>query len=175
MPPLPRLAPEQVGQLTEWIASYIDEQRSIFAKEAHPIPSELANKLQPFFPKDILSSVQVDRGRASEPPFYSELKALGIRSAPPVSDMEEITFEDVVVYVAADFGASLPRTCARGAIQKPGTPEIRGTVCTRIFDWRIIRGNSPREAGLWAGRQVCAKSVDCVFGGGRCEGVDSAE
>jgi hypothetical protein len=95
----PKLASEQVTQLTDWVSSYIADQRSQFYKKAKPIAPEIVNNLQPFFPNDILSTVRVARGRASEPPFYSTLRLLGIRNAPPFSDMAGITFEDVVVHV----------------------------------------------------------------------------
>ena len=52
-----------------------------------------------FFPEDILCAAKVVRGRASEPPFYSQLRAMGISNAPPFSDMAGITFEDVIVHV----------------------------------------------------------------------------
>lgn len=97
--PTPRLAPNQVEQLTAWVAAYIADQRSYFHKGAQAISAEHVSTLQPFFPKEILSGVRVAQGRASEPPFYSQLRALGIRNAPPFSNMAGITFEDVVVHV----------------------------------------------------------------------------
>jgi len=96
--PVSKLTPRQVEQATEWVASYIADQRSSFTKKAQPIRRELVNRLQRFFPKDILSGVHVVRGRAAEPPFYPQLRTLGIRNAPPFSDMAGITFQDVVVH-----------------------------------------------------------------------------
>jgi len=97
--PAPRLAPNQVEQLTDWVAAYIADQRSHFHKTAQAISAEHVKTLRPFFPGEILSGVRVAQGRASEPSFYSQLRALGIRNAPPFSDMAGITFEDVVVHV----------------------------------------------------------------------------
>ena len=97
--PAPSLASKQVEQLTDWVAAYIADQRSHFYERAQPILLHHVNRLLPFFPKEILSGVRVTQGRASEPPFYSQLRALGIGNAPPFSDMAGITFQDVVVHV----------------------------------------------------------------------------
>jgi hypothetical protein len=97
--PLPRLSSRQVSQLTAWVAIYIAEQRSHFLGKAKPIRSDQRSTLRAFFPEDILCAAKVARGRASEPPFYSQLRAMGISNAPPFSDMAGITFEDVIVHV----------------------------------------------------------------------------
>jgi len=97
---MPYLLPEeQVEQLAECIAGDIAEQREAFHGKARPIQSDHVRALQPFFPRDVLETIHVVRGRAAEPPFYSQLRAMGIRNAPPFSDMAGITFQDVVVHV----------------------------------------------------------------------------
>lgn len=96
--PVLRPAPKQVEQITDWVANYIADQRSHFYKRSQPIAFDHVNTLRAFFPNDILSTVRVARGHASEPSFYSQLRALGIRNAPPFSDMAGITFRDVVVH-----------------------------------------------------------------------------
>jgi hypothetical protein len=99
--PTPTFSEAQVGQLTKWVAGYIAEQRAAFHAKSHPIKLEDGKALHPFFPDDILSQVRVVRGRASEPSFYPQLRAMGIRNAPPFSQMAGITFQDVVVHVEA--------------------------------------------------------------------------
>jgi hypothetical protein len=94
----PRLSAAQINQLTDWVASYIADQRLHFYAKAKPIGSDQLNLLRPFFPEDILRGARVARGRASEPPFYAQLRALGISNAPPFSDMAGITFKDVIVH-----------------------------------------------------------------------------
>ena len=98
MPTL-KLAPEQLKQMIEWVASYIADQHSRFRKNAGPVPQELSQSLRAFFPSDIANSVRVVRGRATEPAFYAQLERLGIRNAPRFSDMAGITFQDIVVHV----------------------------------------------------------------------------
>ena len=97
--PLPRLSSGQVSQLSDWVAIYIADQRSHFLAKAKPIGSDQRIILRAFFPEDVLCAAKVARGRASEPPFYSQLRAMGIRNAPPFSDLAGITFEDVIVHV----------------------------------------------------------------------------
>lgn len=97
--PLSRLSSRQVSQVSDWVAIYIADQRSHFLGRAKPIRADQLVILRAFFPEDILCATKVARGRASEPPFYSQLRAMGISNAPPFSDMAGITFEDVVVHV----------------------------------------------------------------------------
>jgi hypothetical protein len=89
----------QIKQLAAWVAAYIAEQRDVFFGKADPIAEEHREILKPFFPADVLTAVKVARGRAAEPSFYTRLRLMGIRNAPPFSDMAGITFQDVVVHV----------------------------------------------------------------------------
>jgi hypothetical protein len=97
---MPYSLPEkQIEQLVTWVAGYIAEQRAAFRGKARAIGSEHKEVLQLFFPADVLDAVRVVRGRAAEPSFYSQVRAIGIRNAPPFSDMAGITFQDVVVHI----------------------------------------------------------------------------
>ena len=97
---MPYSLPEkQIEQLSTWIAAYIAEQRAAFYGKAAPMEVKHGKALQAFFPADVLNKVRVIRGRAAEPAFYPQLRAMGIRNAPPFSDMAGITFQDVVVHV----------------------------------------------------------------------------
>lgn len=82
-----------------WVADYIGEQRAAFLGQAVPISVEHREALQAFFPADVLEMVRVVRGRAPEPKFYAGLRVMGIRNAPPFSEMAGITFQDVVVHI----------------------------------------------------------------------------
>jgi hypothetical protein len=96
---MPSLTESQIGQLAAWVAAYIADQRTAFHANALPIQPEYNGILRAFFPADVLDSVRVARGRAAEPSFYSQLRAMGIRNAPPFSEMAGITFQDVIVHV----------------------------------------------------------------------------
>ncbi len=94
-----RLAEQQVRQVAKWVSAYIAAQRDTFRAKAQLVAPEMKKELQLFFPPDVLLETRVVRGRASEPSFYPQLRALGIRNAPPFSGMAAITFQDVVVHV----------------------------------------------------------------------------
>jgi len=97
---MPYSLPEkQIQQLSAWIADYIAEQRIAFYEKAASIDVKHKKALQAFFPADVLNNVRVVRGRAPEPAFYPQLRALGIRNAPAFPGMAGITFQDVVVHV----------------------------------------------------------------------------
>jgi Domain of unknown function (DUF4157) len=97
--PAPKLSANQIEQLAGWVADYIAEQRNNFLTQARPITAEHRAMLAPYFPTDVLESVRVIRGRATEPSFYAQLRAMGIRNAPAFLQMAGITFQDVVVHV----------------------------------------------------------------------------
>src|ERR1039458_8476732 len=71
------LAEKQIEQLSNWIATYIAEQRAAFQGKAASIEGKHHRALQAFFPADVLNNVRVVRGRAPEPPFYPQLRARG--------------------------------------------------------------------------------------------------
>jgi hypothetical protein len=98
--PKPDLSTEQVQQLALLVAGYIAEQRETFYTSARGIGDRHKTLLQPFFPHDVFNSVKVVRGRAEDPDFYRHLPAMGICNAPRFSEMEGITFDDVIVHVA---------------------------------------------------------------------------
>ena len=105
---MPFSVPEaQIGQLAAWVAAYMAEQRDDFLGKAHPIAQEHRKLLEPFFPADVLNDVRVARGRAAEPSFYVQLRALGIRNAPRFSHLAGITFQDVIVHVEPLTGSVL--------------------------------------------------------------------
>jgi hypothetical protein len=97
--PSPKLTEAQASQLAGWVASYITEQRKAFHSAARALTPEHKRQLQLFFRADVLDEVSIVRGRASEPSFYAQLKAMGIHNAPSFGDMAGVTFRDVVVHV----------------------------------------------------------------------------
>jgi hypothetical protein len=96
--PLAKLSEKQADQLARFVSSYIAAQQAAFGQRAQPIPAELIPQLDRFFPAEVLSTVQVVRGRAAQPGFYRLARMTGIGHAPAFSEMAGITFEDVVVH-----------------------------------------------------------------------------
>ena len=97
--PQPALAEKQIQQLAVLVASYLEEQRARLHPKARPITDQYKKLLRDFFPSDVLEGVRVIRGKVPEPAFYPQLHAVGIRSAPPFSQMAGITLQDLIVHV----------------------------------------------------------------------------
>ena len=98
MPPL-KVPEEFIRMAATKVADYISEQRVLFGSKAAPIPADDKAALRPFFPADLLGTVRVVRGKINDPPFYAQLRSLGIHNMPAFSDLAGITFVDIVVHV----------------------------------------------------------------------------
>jgi hypothetical protein len=96
--PAPKLPEELIRMAAGKVADFISAQRAIFQSKAAPIAPDDKGALQPFFPLKLLDEVRVARGKVSDPPFYEQLRSLGIRNMPAFSDLAGITFVDVVVH-----------------------------------------------------------------------------
>jgi hypothetical protein len=105
----PALAPQQVAPLTAAVAEYIRTQRELYYSRSVSLSfSELWSKF--FSATDLTriravqagASAESDKlawvGRVPNPPFYSDLEALGFTGLPDFSTMPAITFDDVVVF-----------------------------------------------------------------------------
>jgi len=99
--PRVKLSAKQVSEIVGWVAGYIADQRQTYRGKAERLFDTHRRQLERFFPPEVLSSVRVIRGRASDPPFYRHLSALGIGNAPPFSAMAAVTFQDVVLHLEA--------------------------------------------------------------------------
>jgi hypothetical protein len=97
MPPL-KVPEEFIRMAANKVAAYISEQRAFFQSEATPILANAKAALQPFFPADLLDSIKVVRAKVSDPPFYAQLRSLGIHNMPAFSELAGITFVDIVVH-----------------------------------------------------------------------------
>jgi hypothetical protein len=98
MPPL-KVPEEFIRMAAKKVADYISEQRVLFESKAALIPADDQAALQPFFPANVLDGVKVVRGKVSDPPFYAQLRSLGIHNMPAFSELAGITFVDMVVHV----------------------------------------------------------------------------
>ena len=97
--PARRLSENQLEEIGAWVADYIAEQRKRFRDRASPLCDAHQKQMAPFFPPDVMSSTRVIRGRATDPPFYEKLSALGITNVPSFADMAGVTFQDVILHV----------------------------------------------------------------------------
>ncbi len=96
----PQLNADQVNQLSDLVADYINNQRASFNPNSQPLTAMQRNAMAGFFSAEVLDTARlvrlIDR-RVTNPPFYPKLLAMGFRNLPDFSFMAAITFCDVVV------------------------------------------------------------------------------
>jgi hypothetical protein len=95
-----KLTPEQVTQVSAFVAQYIAGQRERFSPQAIPLAAAQRTAMAGFFLPGVLDAVRLlvlDGIRVENPPFYPMLAGLGFSNLPDFSQMAAITFCDVVV------------------------------------------------------------------------------
>lgn len=95
------LGEEQVVRATARVLDYVREQRTRYYPGGEALSAEHKALMGPYFSPGILDRVRVvelDGARLSNPPFYSDAKALGFANLPQIPHMASLTFIDVVVF-----------------------------------------------------------------------------
>ncbi len=95
------LSPGQVEIVSTLLAGFLMEQRGRYYRSARPIELDTQLGLQGFFRKDLLELVrtlQLDSGSMANPDFYPQLEKMGMKDLPDFSEIEAITFGDVIVF-----------------------------------------------------------------------------
>jgi hypothetical protein len=95
-----KLTPQQVTQVSDFVAQYITAQRERFTPQATPLGAAQRAAMDGFFLPRVLDAVRVlflNGIRVENPPFYPMLAALGFSNLPDFSHMAAITFCNVVV------------------------------------------------------------------------------
>jgi hypothetical protein len=98
--PIPHLTPEQIAQVSAFLAHYIESRRESYAVRAVPLSAEQKQAMAGFFLPQVIEDtrVLVLRGeRISNPDFYAMLRNLGFNNLPDQSTMAAITLSDKVV------------------------------------------------------------------------------
>ena len=100
--PLPELSDAQVTWVAGEVAKYIEQQRNRYAKTAAPLSATQKALLRPFFVDAVLDSarlVVLKDSQVENPPFYSQLEAMGFDQnlLPDFAEMGAVTFVDVIV------------------------------------------------------------------------------
>lgn len=97
----PRLTPDQIAQVSGFVAQYITTQREKYAPRAVPMSAQQRAAVAGFFSEQILDGTRLlvlpTGERVANPEFYPMLKGLGFKNLPDQSMMGAITFSDVVV------------------------------------------------------------------------------
>ena len=94
------LSPEQVNQVSEFVAEYISIQRNRFRDRAKNLTGPQKSVLAGFFRPDLLEATRIlvlENERVSNPAFYPFLRSMGFTNLPDFALMAAITFDDVVV------------------------------------------------------------------------------
>ena len=92
---------EEIQIAIERVTSYLRDQREMYFPLGEPVAEQHKFSLQPFFSPNLLGSVKVVQlrgGRVPNPPFYDEVKAMGLTNVPEMTHMPSLTFIDVVVF-----------------------------------------------------------------------------
>lgn len=97
-----KVLPEvQLSHAAARVLAYLREQRDRHYAAGEPLSAEYKAMMRPFFSPGILDRVRVVElggARISNPPFYSDAKALGIVNLPQLTHMASLTFIDVIVF-----------------------------------------------------------------------------
>jgi hypothetical protein len=96
----PKLSEEQALEISASIASYLREQRDRYLPSGTPLSAQRKAILQPYFSPALLGRIRIvelEGAGIPDPPFYANARELGFSNLPNFSQMESLTFLDVVV------------------------------------------------------------------------------
>jgi len=100
MTAMPQLSPQQIAQLSDFVAQYIAAQQERFSPQAAPLAAAQRAAMAGFFLPQLLDATRVlvlDGIQVENPSFYPMLAGMGFSNLPDFSQMAAITFRDVVV------------------------------------------------------------------------------
>ncbi len=100
MTAMPQLSPQQIAQLSDFVAQYITAQRKRFYPQAVPLGAAKWAAMAGLFLPRVLDAARVlvlHGIRVENPPFYPMLAGMGFPNLPDFSQMAATTFSDVVV------------------------------------------------------------------------------
>jgi hypothetical protein len=98
---MPSLTPEQITQISGFVADYIRHQQDRYRARAAPLTAAQKAAMNGFFTPALLDRVRLltlprDQ-RSPNPAFYPQVRQLGLQDLPDFADMAAVTFENVVV------------------------------------------------------------------------------
>jgi hypothetical protein len=100
MAAMPQLSPQQIAQVSDFVAQYITAQQERFSPQAAPLAAAQRAAMAGCFLPRVLDAAQVlvlAGIRVENPPFYPMLAGMGFSDLPDFSKMAATTFCDVVV------------------------------------------------------------------------------
>jgi hypothetical protein len=87
-----------VPLLSWFTARYITRQRRRLWPQAHAMAPDFVQRLQGFFPEEVLRGTRAIRTVVPSPFFYPLVRGLGLGEFPEMSAIGAITFVDLVAY-----------------------------------------------------------------------------
>jgi len=97
----PKLSEEQALEISASIASYLREQGERYFPSGTPLSAQRKAIMRPYFSPALLGRIRVvelEGACIPDPPFYSKARELGFSNLPNFSQMESLTFLEVVVF-----------------------------------------------------------------------------
>lgn len=97
---VPEPTQEQVAQATEWLASYLQQQRDFYLPLCSSLTPQHKLMLRPHFSLELLNEVRVlelQGARIPPPDFFNQIRGAGFEP-PEISHMDSLTFANVIVF-----------------------------------------------------------------------------
>ena len=99
----PKMTETEIVVLVAEGVSWVTQMREQYQPVATPLDEPQNTKMRPFFPMEVIERVRVaDLSKTGEhlpyPPFYSRMKAGGLRSVPDAAHRSFIPFIDLVAF-----------------------------------------------------------------------------
>ncbi len=97
----PVLNEAKVEKAIALVADFLRAQRELFRPNGVPLDRDRWQLMEPFFSPTLLQQVRIVSlvgQRMTNPAFYMEARAMGIKNLPDMTQMPSLTFEDVVVF-----------------------------------------------------------------------------
>ena len=91
---------DEVAQATNWLATYLQQQRDHYFSIDVPLSSQMKALMWPQFSHELLDLVRVielQGARVPAPEFFADVRALGF-DPPEVTHMDSVTFVDVIAF-----------------------------------------------------------------------------
>jgi hypothetical protein len=83
------------------VADYLRQQREFFRPNGVPLHSKQQQLMELFFSRTLLERVRtvtLNGQRITNPPFYGDARAMGMKNLPDMTHMPSLTFEDILVF-----------------------------------------------------------------------------
>jgi hypothetical protein len=95
------LSEQQIREATKIFTGYLRQERERYYSLGNPLKPEIKGFFERFFEPALLGQIRVHTlagTRISNPPFYQQAHAMGLRNLPDITHQTSLTFLDVLVF-----------------------------------------------------------------------------